>query len=90
MELPAGGTFDGQIACNKALTKFGAVPAQQTGLYACDGDDPSKGGIGAMHTADEWWVGRPLCARVADAKRSDMQGDCPPKRRQGNCPRYCL
>ncbi|ODO08084.1 hypothetical protein I350_03667 [Cryptococcus amylolentus CBS 6273] len=53
MDLPAGGTFHGEVACNKALTSFGEVPSKQTGEWACEGDG-STGGIGAMHTADEW------------------------------------
>ncbi|OWZ60315.1 hypothetical protein C356_00172 [Cryptococcus neoformans c45] len=53
MELPAGGTYHGQVACNKALTSYGQNPAQQTGIFACDGAGPS-GGIGAMHTSDAW------------------------------------
>ncbi|ALO60293.1 hypothetical protein CNA01560 [Cryptococcus deneoformans JEC21] len=53
MELPAGGTYHGQVACNKALTSYGQDPAKQTGIYACDGTGPS-GGIGAMHTSDAW------------------------------------
>ena len=53
MTLPAGGVYKGQVACNKALTTFGQNPSQQTGIYACDGDGP-QGGIGAMHTADQW------------------------------------
>ena len=53
MTLPSGGTYHGQVACNKALTKLGRVPHQQTGRYACDGEG-STGGIGAMHTADQW------------------------------------
>lgn len=53
MELPAGGTYHGQVACNKALTLYGQNPAQQTGIFACDGAGPS-GGIGAMHTSDAW------------------------------------
>ncbi|KGB74552.2 hypothetical protein CNBG_0390 [Cryptococcus deuterogattii R265] len=53
MELPAGGTYHGQVACNKALTSYGLIPAQQTSIYACDGIGPS-GGIGAMHTSDAW------------------------------------
>lgn len=54
MNLPAGGTYHGQVACNKALTTYGVVPSQQTGIYACEGDDPKIGGIGAMHTDDKW------------------------------------
>lgn len=53
MTLPSGGTYHGQVACNKALTTYGQNPAQQTGIYACDGDGPT-GGIGAMHTTDSW------------------------------------
>ncbi|ORY34011.1 hypothetical protein BCR39DRAFT_232913 [Naematelia encephala] len=53
MNLPSGGTYHGQVACNKALTTYGQNPAQQTGLYACDGTGP-QGGIGAMHTSDAW------------------------------------
>lgn len=53
MTLPSGGTYHGQVACNKALTKYGQNAHQQTGIYACDGDG-SAGGIGAMHTADQW------------------------------------
>lgn len=53
MMLPAGGTYKGQVACNKALTKYGQNLYQQTGIYACDGDGP-QGGIGAMHTSDLW------------------------------------
>ncbi|OCF36854.1 hypothetical protein I316_01451 [Kwoniella heveanensis BCC8398] len=53
MELPSGGTYHGQVACNKALTSYGQNDYQQTGVYACDGDGAS-GGIGAMHTTDQW------------------------------------
>lgn len=53
MDLPSGGTYHGQVACNKAFTHLGVVPSQQTGLYACEGDGPT-GGIGAMHTSDAW------------------------------------
>lgn len=53
MNLPSGGTYHGQVACNKALTTYGVNPSQQTGIYACDGDD-QIGGIGAMHTDDKW------------------------------------
>ncbi|WVQ99392.1 hypothetical protein IAU59_006525 [Kwoniella sp. CBS 9459] len=53
MELPSGGTYHGQVACNKALTTYGQNDYQQTGIYACDGDGPT-GGIGAMHTTDQW------------------------------------
>lgn len=64
MELPAGGKYSGQIACNsayrlncadslEALTKYGQNDYQQTGIYACEGDGP-EGGIGAMHTTDAW------------------------------------
>lgn len=54
MTLPSGGTYKGQVACNKALTSYGQNDYQQTGIYACDGDDNAKGGIGAMHTSDQW------------------------------------
>ena len=53
MQLPAGGTYHGQVACNKALTTYGNDPSQQNGIYACDGPLPN-GGIGAMHTTDAW------------------------------------
>ncbi|WWC61848.1 uncharacterized protein I303_104433 [Kwoniella dejecticola CBS 10117] len=53
MSLPSGGTYKGQVACNKALTTYGQNDYQQTGIYACDGDGAS-GGIGAMHTSDPW------------------------------------
>ncbi|WRT66341.1 uncharacterized protein IL334_003296 [Kwoniella shivajii] len=53
MNLPSGGTYKGQVACNKALTKYGQNDYQETGIYACDGDG-SQGGIGAMHTSDKW------------------------------------
>ncbi|KAK4683791.1 hypothetical protein P7C73_g6433, partial [Tremellales sp. Uapishka_1] len=53
MNLPAGGSYHGQVACNKALTSLGDNPSQQTGLYACDGAGPT-GGIGALHTSDAW------------------------------------
>ncbi|WVF71447.1 hypothetical protein IAT40_006251 [Kwoniella sp. CBS 6097] len=53
MELPSGGTYHGQVACNKALTTYGQNAYQQTGIYACDGDG-ATGGIGAMHTTDQW------------------------------------
>jgi hypothetical protein len=53
MNLPSGGTYHGQVACNKALTTYGDNPPQQTGLYACEGDLPA-GGTGAMHTSDAW------------------------------------
>ncbi|KAK6910123.1 hypothetical protein I203_104154 [Kwoniella mangroviensis CBS 8507] len=53
MNLPSGGTYHGQVACNKALTSYGQNDYQQTGIYACDGDG-ATGGIGAMHTSDQW------------------------------------
>ncbi|KAI9639795.1 uncharacterized protein MKK02DRAFT_4463, partial [Dioszegia hungarica] len=54
MNLPSGGTYHGQVACNKALTTLGGTPEQRNGIYACEGDDPNIGGIGAMHTDDKW------------------------------------
>ncbi|WVQ72578.1 hypothetical protein IAR50_002136 [Cryptococcus sp. DSM 104548] len=47
MELPSGGTFSGEVACNKALTSWGGVPSKQTGEYACDS-------VGVLHTTDEF------------------------------------
>ena len=73
MMLPSGGTYHGQVACNKALTTYGAVPEQQTGIYACDGDG-ATGGIGAMHTTDAWASGNPTNVKgcgIAIAYTSD-------------------
>ncbi|WVQ72577.1 hypothetical protein IAR50_002135 [Cryptococcus sp. DSM 104548] len=74
MDLPAGGVFHGEVACNKALTSFGSVPSQQTGEWACEGDG-STGGIGAMHTADEWESSDPQDVKgcgIAIAYKSDV------------------
>ncbi|ODO08833.1 hypothetical protein L198_00566 [Cryptococcus wingfieldii CBS 7118] len=74
MDLPAGSTFHGEVACNKALTSFGEVPSKQTGEWACEGDG-STGGIGAMHTADEWESSDPQDVKgcgIAIAYKSDV------------------
>ncbi|WWD17327.1 hypothetical protein CI109_101767 [Kwoniella shandongensis] len=74
MTLPSGGTYHGQVACNKALTTYGQNDYQQTGLYACDGDGPS-GGIGAMHTSDQWESPNPTDVKgcgIAIAYESDV------------------
>ncbi|TYJ56966.1 hypothetical protein B9479_002245 [Cryptococcus floricola] len=46
MNLPSGGTFHGEVACNKALTTWGGQPSKQT-EYACDA-------VGVLHTTDEF------------------------------------
>ncbi|WVR07021.1 hypothetical protein IAU60_004060 [Kwoniella sp. DSM 27419] len=74
MNLPAGGTYHGQVACNKALTSYGQNAYQQTGIYACDGDGP-QGGIGAMHTSDQWGSPDPQDVKgcgIAIAYESDV------------------
>ncbi|WVQ82351.1 hypothetical protein IAT38_004479 [Cryptococcus sp. DSM 104549] len=74
MSLPAGGTYHGQVACNKALTTYGQNADQQTGIYACDGDGAS-GGIGAMHTSDAWGSSNPQDVKgcgIAIAYESDV------------------
>jgi hypothetical protein len=50
MNLPAGGTYHGQVACNKAWTTYN--PQGTTAEYACDDNKPSSG-TGAMHTTDK-------------------------------------
>jgi hypothetical protein len=52
MSLPAGGTYHGQVACNKALTSYGVEPAKQLEEYAC-------GTIGPLHTTDTWGAPNP-------------------------------
>jgi len=42
MKLPAGGTYHGQVACNKAQTTYGFSSGTE---YACSS-------IGPLHTAD--------------------------------------
>jgi hypothetical protein len=51
MLLPAGGTYHGQVACNKAWTKYGVDIKMTSAEYACD-DDKANSGTGAMHTTD--------------------------------------
>ena len=66
-------TYHAEVACNKALTSYGDNPAQQTGIYACDGSGP-QGGIGAMHTADQWGSSNPTDLKgcgIAIAYESD-------------------
>jgi len=68
MTLPAGGTYHGEVACNKALTSYGDNPPQQTGLYACDT-------IGPLHTADAWASPNPIDVKgcgIAIAYQSDV------------------
>ncbi|WVW83884.1 hypothetical protein I302_105906 [Kwoniella bestiolae CBS 10118] len=75
MSLPSGGTYKGQVACNKALTTYGQNDYQQTGIYACDGDGAS-GGIGAMHTTDQWGSPDPQNVKgcgIAIAYESDVK-----------------
>ena len=50
MNLPAGGTYHGQVACNKAWTTYN--PEGTTAEYACDDNKPDSG-TGAMHTTDK-------------------------------------
>jgi hypothetical protein len=50
MNLPAGGTYHGQVACNKAWTTYN--PQGTTAEYACDDNKPDSG-TGAMHTTDK-------------------------------------
>ncbi|WWC70230.1 uncharacterized protein I206_104180 [Kwoniella pini CBS 10737] len=74
MSLPSGGTYKGQVACNKALTKYGQNENQQKGIYACDGNG-SQGGIGAMHTSDKWESQNPKDVKgcgIAIAYESDV------------------
>ncbi|WWC89343.1 uncharacterized protein L201_004264 [Kwoniella dendrophila CBS 6074] len=74
MELPSGGTYKGQVACNKALTTYGQNDYQQTGIYACDGQGDT-GGIGAMHTSDQWGSPDPKDVKgcgIAIAYESDV------------------
>jgi hypothetical protein len=52
MHLPAGGTYHGQVACNKAWTSYGNNPDMTSAEYACDDNKPGSG-TGAMHTTDE-------------------------------------
>ncbi|WVQ67698.1 uncharacterized protein L199_005902 [Kwoniella botswanensis] len=75
MNLPSGGTYHGQVACNKALTSYGQNADQQTGIYACDGDG-ATGGIGAMHTSDQWASSDPKDVKgcgIAIAYESDVK-----------------
>ncbi|WWC94154.1 hypothetical protein V866_000993 [Kwoniella sp. B9012] len=75
MNLPSGGTYHGQVACNKALTSYGQNDYQQTGIYACDGDG-ATGGIGAMHTSDQWASPDPKDVKgcgIAIAYESDVK-----------------
>jgi hypothetical protein len=51
MQLPAGGTYHGQVSCNKALTTFGQNDWQIID-YACD-DSQIGGDTGAMHTTSK-------------------------------------
>lgn len=53
MELPAGGTYHGEVACNKAITTHGQN-AWQILEYACDDDKPNSG-TGAMHTTSKMY-----------------------------------
>jgi hypothetical protein len=61
MNLPAGGTYHGQVACNKAWTTYN--PGGSTAEYACDDDKPGSG-TGAMHTTD----------RMGDPNPKDVKG----------------
>ena len=68
MNLPSGGTYHGQVACNKALTTYGSLPSQETGQYACDT-------IGPLHTADAWESANPTDVKgcgIAIAYESDV------------------
>jgi hypothetical protein len=58
MNLPAGGTYHGQVACNKAWTKYGVDPKMTNSEYACDDDKPGSG-TGAMHTTDRMGTPNP-------------------------------
>lgn len=58
MNLPAGGTYHGQVACNKAWTKYGVDPKMTSAEYACDDDKPGSG-TGAMHTTDSFGTPNP-------------------------------
>ena len=52
MNLPAGGTYHGQVACNKAWTTYGSESTKTSAEFACDDDKPGSG-TGAMHTTDK-------------------------------------
>lgn len=74
MQLPAGGTYHGQVACNKAFTRYGQNDYQQTGEYACDDNKPDSG-TGAMHTTDEMGSSNPTDVKgcgLAIAYESDV------------------
>jgi len=58
MNLPAGGTYHGQVACNKAWTTYGVDPKMTSAEYACDDDKPNSG-TGAMHTTDTFGTPNP-------------------------------
>jgi hypothetical protein len=47
------------LTAHTALTKYGQNAHQQSGIYACDGEEP-EGGIGAMHTSDPWKSPNPV------------------------------
>lgn len=59
MTLPSGGTYKAQVACNKALTTFGQNPAQQTGIWACEGE-AEENGTGARHSTDKLGTPNPV------------------------------
>lgn len=68
MNLPSGGTYHGQVACNKALTSYGQNVWQRTGEYACDNSGP-------LHTTDQLGSSNPTdvtgCG-IAIAYESDV------------------
>lgn len=73
MQLPAGGTYHGQVACNKALTTYGQNDYQLT-EYACNDDKPESG-TGAMHTTDKMGSPNPTDVKgcgLAIAYESDV------------------
>lgn len=74
MQLPAGGTYHGQVACNKAFTRYGQNEDQRSQEYACD-DDKANSGTGAMHTTDKMGDGNPKDVKgcgLAIAYESDV------------------
>ena len=68
MQLPAGGTYHGQVACNKAFTSYGNDPSETDAEYACTG-------TGALHTTDAYGAANPtnvMGCGLAIAYESDV------------------
>ena len=56
MVLPSGGTYTGEVSCNKAFTSLGVLPEQRQGIYACPKPEAGRdgAGTGAMHAKEVW------------------------------------